>query len=261
MTYIDYLNQFNQWLESNPLPGNAQLLYFRLLNVFNRAGWPKQVQVDTPRLMLMAGCQKDAAYRARDKLKDAGFITYKKGKKGAPTAYFLSDKTTKSERESERESATENATHIKTKTKTKKKTIFSPLYPPEGGTDATNKTAETNPDQPTNPTTETIETLNHPDSWGFGPELTRAFSDWLQYKREKRQNYKPTGLKALMGQVRKYAEQYGEAAIADLIRDCMASGWTGIIWDRLERQTCKSSKASSQSKAQKAGLDGAWDYV
>lgn len=157
MTYIDYLNQFNQWLESNPLPGNAQLLYFRLLNVFNRAGWPKQVQVDTPRLMLMAGCQKDAAYRARDKLKDAGFITYKKGKKGAPTAYFLSDETTKneresiflsdkttkseresateSERESERESATENATHIKTKTKTKtkKKTIFPPCIPPRGG--------------------------------------------------------------------------------------------------------------------------------
>lgn len=121
MTYIDYLNSFNQWLESNTLPGNAQLLFFRLLNVFNRAGWPEYVQVDTRRLTILADCEKDAAYRARDKLCDAGFLNYRKGKKGSPTIYFLSDKTTESTTETATESATEtatvSATHIKTKTK------------------------------------------------------------------------------------------------------------------------------------------------
>lgn len=125
MTYIDYLNSFNQWLESNTLPGNAQLLFFRLLNVFNRAGWPEYVQVDTRRLTILADCEKDAAYRARDKLCDAGFLNYRKGKKGSPTIYFLSDKTTESTTEtatvSATESATVSATHIKTKTKNKKK--------------------------------------------------------------------------------------------------------------------------------------------
>lgn len=126
MTYLERLNEFNQWLESNPLPGNAQLLFFRLLNVFNRAGWPELVQVDTLRLMLMTDCSKDAAYRAREKLKEAGFITYRKGKKGSPTAYFLSSCRTKNKTESATENTTENATesatHIKTKTKTKTKT-------------------------------------------------------------------------------------------------------------------------------------------
>lgn len=142
MTYIERLNEFHQWLESNTLPGNAQLLYFRLLNVFNRAGWPEHVQVDTRRLTTLAECEKDAAYRARDRLRDAGFISYRKGKKGAPTTYFLSDKTPESESEtapeSESETASEsetiitsesdtiNATHIKTKTKTKN---ISPLTP------------------------------------------------------------------------------------------------------------------------------------
>ena len=88
MTYIDYLNSFNQWLESNTLPGNAQLLFFRLLNVFNRAGWPEYVQVDTRRLTILADCEKDAAYRARDKLCDAGFLNYRKGKKGPPPSTF-----------------------------------------------------------------------------------------------------------------------------------------------------------------------------
>lgn len=49
MTYIDYLNDFNRWLESGNLPGGSQLMYFKLLNVFNRAGWPEYVQVDNDR--------------------------------------------------------------------------------------------------------------------------------------------------------------------------------------------------------------------
>lgn len=132
MSYIDYLNRFNQWVESNDLPGNAQLLYFKLLGAFNRAGWPRYLRVDTLRLMLMADCSKCAAYRAREKLCQAGFIGFQKGKKGAATLYFLSAGETESETgnetESETESETGNETHIKTKTKTKN----IPPDPPRG---------------------------------------------------------------------------------------------------------------------------------
>ena len=67
MTYIDYLNDFNRWLESGNLPGGSQLMYFKLLNVFNRAGWPEYVQVDNLRMMLMIGVEsKQAVVRARE---------------------------------------------------------------------------------------------------------------------------------------------------------------------------------------------------
>lgn len=56
-TYIDYLNDFNRWLESGNLPGSSQLMYFKLLNVFNRAGWPEYVRVDNLRMMLMIGVE------------------------------------------------------------------------------------------------------------------------------------------------------------------------------------------------------------
>lgn len=70
---------------------------------------------------------------------------------------------------------------------------------------------------------------------GFGPDLTSAFEDWLRYKREKHQDYKPTGLKALVTKVKNNAEKYGEAAVIDLIRECMAANWQGIIWDKLDK--------------------------
>lgn len=137
MTYIDYLNQFDRWLESNPLPGNAQLLYFKLLNVFNRAGWPEYVQVDNRRLeWMLDNAAETTVIRARDKLVEAGFIQFYKGKKGSPNKYALLDILSNNASISASESASENASisaskndsknasesasHIKTKTKNKK---------------------------------------------------------------------------------------------------------------------------------------------
>ena len=138
MTYIDYLNEFNRWLESNVLPGNAQLMFFKFLDVFNRAGWPEYVQVDNFRLTMMIDASAiTTALRARDKLVEAGFLIYQKGKKGAPNRYSLkcsvkneTISATISATENATISATENATHIKTKTKTKN----TPLLSPHGGT-------------------------------------------------------------------------------------------------------------------------------
>ena len=138
MTYIGYLNEFNRWLESNVLPGNAQLMFFKFLDVFNRAGWPEYVQVDNFRLTMMIDASAiTTALRARDKLVEAGFLIYQKGKKGAPNRYSLkcsvkneTISATISATENATISATENATHIKTKTKTKN----TPLLSPQGET-------------------------------------------------------------------------------------------------------------------------------
>lgn len=70
--------------------------------------------------------------------------------------------------------------------------------------------------------------------YGFGEELENVFRDWLEYKKEKHQSYKSKGLEALVTQVRKYSTEYGEQAVADLIRQSMANGWQGIVWNRIE---------------------------
>ncbi len=69
------------------------------------------------------------------------------------------------------------------------------------------------------------------------PELNAAFVSWLAYKQERREAYKPTGLQSLVTRVEKAAAQYGDHAVADLIETCMAAGWKGIIFDRLEEKS------------------------
>ena len=75
-----------------------------------------------------------------------------------------------------------------------------------------------------------------PGGTGFGEELQSAFDAWVAYKGEKRQAYKPVGLQSLVTEIRHNAEAYGESAVAALIRECMASNWQGIIFDRLRKQ-------------------------
>lgn len=86
-----------------------------------------------------------------------------------------------------------------------------------------------------------------PGETGFGPELQAAFEAWLAYKSEKRQGYKPVGLKSLVTQIRSSAAKYGEQAVADLIGECMASNWQGIIFDRLRSGGSGGDKANGRA--------------
>ena len=141
MSYIDYLNRFHQFLEGNALPPIAQLLYFRLLQVFNRMGWPPSVRIDNHRLMCMLGnCSERALIQARLKLARAGFIQFRSGHRGVPSQYTLrqvdlfsiTDSTTDSTTDSITGSITDSTTVSHNKTETKKKTKTFPPKPPKG---------------------------------------------------------------------------------------------------------------------------------
>lgn len=90
MTYFDYLNTFNQWLEDNSPSDKVIVLYYAFLNMFNRRGWPETVRVDIIRLMSLARTSdKKTALNARKVLEEAGFIEYIPGQKGIVTQYKL----------------------------------------------------------------------------------------------------------------------------------------------------------------------------
>lgn len=97
------------------------------------------------------------------------------------------------------------------------------------------------------------------------PEWRLQFSDamadelekWLAYKREKKQHYKPTGLQAFMSRVKKQVGEYGETAVIELVEECMANNWQGIIWDKLagsstgtKNKSCSAGGAGTKASAQ-----------
>ena len=78
--------------------------------------------------------------------------------------------------------------------------------------------------------------------------LQVAFEDWVSYKKERRDPYKETGLKNLIGQIRNAADQYGDNAVVGIIRDSMASGYKGIMFDRLKKRTAAPQRKKTFSE-------------
>lgn len=63
--------------------------------------------------------------------------------------------------------------------------------------------------------------------------MEKTVNEWLDYKAERRESYKPTGLKSLLTEIENNVKKHGEGEVCALIRQCMANGWKGIIFDKL----------------------------
>jgi uncharacterized phage protein (TIGR02220 family) len=74
----------------NYLPGTSQLLWYKLVALFNRCGWAEWITVDNQRLMVLIHCKSEKTFiRARDSLIEKGLFVYRRGKKGSPNAYRM----------------------------------------------------------------------------------------------------------------------------------------------------------------------------
>ena len=90
MNYIAELNAFDRWLETNYLPALSELLWRKMIALFNRCGWAEWISVDNQRLMGLIQVKREATFiDYRNKLVEAGLIEYQKGKKGSPNRYKL----------------------------------------------------------------------------------------------------------------------------------------------------------------------------
>ena len=86
----------------------------------------------------------------------------------------------------------------------------------------------------------------------FSEELSRAVQDWLAYKEEKRQPYKPTGRKALLAEIQNNATQYGESAVITVIRESMSANYQGIVWDKLKNRSASKTDGNRGESAPNA---------
>lgn len=71
------------------------------------------------------------------------------------------------------------------------------------------------------------------DASSLSDSVKEKLKEWVAYKTERREAYKPVGLKALITAVGHHEQAEGAEAVINLIGECMANGWKGIIWDRL----------------------------
>lgn len=110
------------------------------------------------------------------------------------------------------------------------------------------KKGEKKEDKSVRETTHTLFERLLPD-YVLSDLLKAKMSEWVKYKVERKEPYKEQGMKSLLRQVENKAQQYGDEAICNLIDECMANNWKGIIFDRLLSKKPASSGYKRQTKA------------
>ena len=79
--------------------------------------------------------------------------------------------------------------------------------------------------------------------------------EWLQYKDERKEHYTQTGFRSLVTRIRKAEQQYGAAAVIDLIDESTSNNWQGLIWKHLEELERKNSRQQGSRGRQQSRSD------
>lgn len=102
-----------------------------------------------------------------------------------------------------------------------------PFIPPEGKS----KTAN-----------DEIETMLNETA--FSDYLKDGIREWLSYKREKGQTYKPKGFKTLLTKITNQLSVESETDIVNDIQECMSRNYAGIFYGTSKKQTVKGQQTT-----------------
>jgi len=236
MQYITEIKAFYDLLETNPLPSPAIALWHALMHIANKTGWQVDFAVAVSVLSLKTGLNKMAIVRARNTLEQAGYIRWRKQSGNQAARYTMISLMDKETHQSV-------AQDIMKETEEGQRNKLTPCFVTQSVTQPVTQSV-------TQPVTQSVTINRHrQDKDKYNPplspqgetnrfkgELKVAVDEWLAYKRERRQGYKPTALKSLCTQIANSAQQHGDQAVVNVIRESMACNYQGIMFDRLKKQ-------------------------
>lgn len=235
MNYIAEIKSFYRWLGANPLKSPAIALWHALMSIAsdasNGAVWQMQITPSISTLQSRSGLGKDSIIKARNQLKQTGRVDWRARGGNLSATYIIIPFA--SEIPPQTHTQTHAQTHAQIPPQTHTQT--APIY-------KLNKTIQSKPPLPPLGAEPNTKKTDEPDLLANVPDdLRRALVQWRDYKRERRQAYKPKGWAALVQTAVKYADRYGVTAVAALIEECAGNGYQGVIWDRLSRGTTAGS--------------------
>lgn len=69
--------------------------------------------------------------------------------------------------------------------------------------------------------------------------LNNSVKEWFEYKKQRKDKFTEMGKKKLITQIKNNVDKYGVKAVVNLIDECMANNYQGIIFDKLGKPEAK----------------------
>lgn len=68
----------------------------------------------------------------------------------------------------------------------------------------------------------------------YSNSMNLILEEWIKYKLERKEKYTEIGFNKLLAQLKNNIDKYGEQTIIELIEECMANNYKGIIFAKLK---------------------------
>lgn len=119
INYIKQLNAFYKFLPNNPVSANAQCLYSYLLNKNSELNWIEEFTVSNMIVCGLTSLSRQSLDRARNELKQKGYIEYKKGHSNQAGTYVVVSFDTQSDTQNDTQNDTQSGHTLSTLNKQK----------------------------------------------------------------------------------------------------------------------------------------------
>lgn len=97
--------------------------------------------------------------------------------------------------------------------------------------------------------------------FGFSERIKEFINLWLQYKKEKGQTYKKTGLNILLTRLKKDIEKNGEDFVINNIKGSIANNWAGIYECNYKNSTKSKDECIKTREYTNEQLNGLFDNL
>lgn len=87
--------------------------------------------------------------------------------------------------------------------------------------------------------------MNRIEESDLSAPVKDKLADYIRHRSEMGQPYTPTALQSLIHEVQKREQAHGATAVIDAIDVSVASGYKGIVWDRIGLKTASARPISS----------------
>ena len=77
------------------------------------------------------------------------------------------------------------------------------------------------------------------DESSLSEQVKESMKEWLAYKLERKEPYKPIGFKNLITEVYNRTKKHGDSSVIEVMKRSMSNNWKGIIWDTIDKKQFK----------------------
>ena len=78
-------------------------------------------------------------------------------------------------------------------------------------------------------------------------EVEAIVKEWVEYKSERRESYKPRGLNSFISELLPYVDEYGIDVVNKVIRKTMGQNYQGVVWEWFKNYKPVNTSSSNNS--------------